>query len=352
MTITTNSSSPLSFNNTTNSWQYLQFQQNATRKAWMGLNSTNDFCIYKENGGGIKLSGTTNLYYSVGDAWANAFRSNVTGSYVKSMIVSLNGDERFYVTGNGEVWAKGYLQSSDKNLKKDITKIDNALEKVLQLEGVSYLYKDAVEADSSNMEGFFEADSNLAGEDFSSEGSNTNKSTPDTALNARIEKEKARKHLGLIAQDVEPIVPEVVRTSADGTLAIDYTSLVGLLIEAIKEQNIEIEKLKAANKQEPKLKAASNDFQESFENTATLSQNKPNPFNQETTIDFYLTSTISNATIYIYDLQGKQLKNISIAQREYGSVTIYANELQPGMYKYALIADGVIVGAKTMILTN
>ncbi len=352
MTITTNSSSPLTFNNTTNSWQYLQFQQSGSRKAWMGLNSSNDFCIYKENGGGIKLSGTTNLYYSVSDNWANAFRSNVTGSYVKSLIVSLNGVEGFYVTGNGQAWAKGYLQSSDKNLKKDITKIDNALEKVLQLEGVSYLFKDAGDEDSSNIEGLFQTDSSQAGENFFSENSNTNKSLLAPALNAQIEKEKARKHLGLIAQDVEPIVPEVVRTSADGTLAIDYTSLIGLLIEAIKEQNIEIEKLKAEKEKEPQLKAASNDLQESLEVNASLSQNKPNPFNQETIIDFYLESSIATATLYVYDLQGKQLKNISIAQREYSSVTIYANELQPGMYKYALVADGVIVGAKTMILTQ
>ena len=35
-----------------------------------------------------------------------------------------------------------------------------------------------------------------------------------------------------------------------------------------------------------------------------------------------------------------------------GSETIYASELTPGMYKYALIADGTIVGTETMILTE
>ena len=45
--------------------------------------------------------------------------------------------------------------------------------------------------------------------------------------------------------------------------------------------------------------------------------NKPNPFNTETTIEYYLPSTISNATLYIYDLQGKQIKSINIVQRDY-----------------------------------
>ena len=43
---------------------------------------------------------------------------------------------------------------------------------------------------------------------------------------------------------------------------------------------------------------------------------------------------------------------MDIVQRENGSIVIYANEFQPGMYKYALIADGVIVGTETMILTE
>ena len=50
----------------------------------------------------------------------------------------------------------------------------------------------------------------------------------------RIEPE--RKRIGLIAQEVELIMPEVVRTGDDGIKSIEYQNLVPLLIEAIKDQ--------------------------------------------------------------------------------------------------------------------
>ena len=53
-----------------------------------------------------------------------------------------------------------------------------------------------------------------------------------------------KKKIGLIAQEVELIIPEVVRTGDDGLKGIEYQNLVGLLIEAIKEQQKQINELK------------------------------------------------------------------------------------------------------------
>jgi 2-methylcitrate dehydratase PrpD len=61
-------------------------------------------------------------------------------------------------------------------------------------------------------------------------------------FNLNIEPE--RKRIGLIAQEVELIVPEVVRTSEDdGLKSIEYQNLVGLLIESIKELNNKVSRL-------------------------------------------------------------------------------------------------------------
>jgi hypothetical protein len=56
--------------------------------------------------------------------------------------------------------------------------------------------------------------------------------------------------------------------------------------------------------------------------------------------------------MYIYDLQGKQVKNIPVVQRVNGSIVIYESELLPGMYIYSLIADGSIIGSMQMVLTD
>ena len=50
---------------------------------------------------------------------------------------------------------------------------------------------------------------------------------------------------GLIAQEVEEILPEVVKTRDDGFLALDYSKMMGLMVEAIKEQQAQIEELKS-----------------------------------------------------------------------------------------------------------
>lgn len=90
------------------------------------------------------------------------------------------------------------ISNSDIRLKKDIELINTPLEKVLALEGVTYKLID--------------------GDD--------------------------KTKIGLIAQQVEPIVPEVVIENDEGIKSINYQNLVALLIEAIKEQQSQIKELK------------------------------------------------------------------------------------------------------------
>lgn len=65
LTVTTNSDSPLTFNNTDNSWQYMQFLHSGTRKMWTGLDASNNFALYKEGGGSIYIAGAN---FGVGTA--------------------------------------------------------------------------------------------------------------------------------------------------------------------------------------------------------------------------------------------------------------------------------------------
>ena len=65
LTVTTNSDSPLTFNNTDNSWQYLQFLLSGSRNMWMGLDASSNFALYKENGGSIYVAGAN---FGVGTA--------------------------------------------------------------------------------------------------------------------------------------------------------------------------------------------------------------------------------------------------------------------------------------------
>jgi hypothetical protein len=136
-------------------------------------------------GTGVSVSGATGaVTFSIGQAVA-------TTSAVTFASVTATGDIVAYST-------------SDKRHKNNIQLIPNALEKVSKLNGVTWEWNDDVE--------------------------DVTKLSPKT---------------GLIAQEVQEVLPEVVTERENGFLGLDYSKMVGLLVEAIKEQQTQIAELKA-----------------------------------------------------------------------------------------------------------
>lgn len=83
-----------------------------------------------------------------------------------------------------------------------------------------------------------------------------------------------------------------------------------------------------------------------------LKQNVPNPFNQQTTIQYIIPTTTQSASIMVFDLNGKLMKTIPINNYGSNSIIINGNELTPGMFVYSLIVNGKIIDTKRMILTQ
>lgn len=252
----------------------------------------------------------------------------------------------FYVLGNGEVYTNNLLITSDISTKREIKTIESSLDKVMQLRGVTF-------------ESEFDLKDNLELSDFVAENEQTNMTQK---LVTQMNSERSRKHMGVVAQEVEEVVPEVVRTTLNGTKAVAYTELVGLLIEAIKEQQSQIEELKArvfsqeSTNPVRNLRSVSDkdalSISSDVEVKNTLYQNVPNPFTSDTKIRYTLSEDVVNANLYIYNMQGTQIKNISGLSGGAGVITINGRELKAGMYIYTLIADGKEVDTKRMILTD
>ena len=99
------------------------------------------------------------------------------------------------ISNSGQITSATYFYSSDAALKEDIQTIENPLEKVQALRGVSYKWKDT-----------------------------------------------GRKDIGLVADEVQEVLPELVVENEHKQM--DYGHMIGLLVEAIKEQQKEIEELK------------------------------------------------------------------------------------------------------------
>ena len=74
-----------------------------------------------------------------------------------------------------------------------------------------------------------------------------------------------RQQVGLIAQEVEAILPQAVNTDADGYKAVDYAKLVPLLIEGMKAQNKKIESLETCLQRMAELEKKMEDLKKSLE---------------------------------------------------------------------------------------
>jgi hypothetical protein len=148
---------------------------------------------------------------------------------------------------------------------------------------------------------------------------------------------------------------------------INYTELIPILIQGMKEQQIMIDSLRAAISsiipQEPGNKSMIIDsgnnktnhhqvVELSNENSIILNQNDPNPFAEETDITYFLPETINNAKIMFYEISGKIIKSVELEGTGNGTLHVYASNLSSGIYTYALIVDGKLIDSKKMVCTK
>ena len=175
---------------------YVQFAQNASSLAtWSGTSSQ----IMKISGNDIQI----------GTNWSNpkVTISSTTGNFVTSGSISTAANMN--IAGNLRVWddirtssgvtATAFLYSSDERLKKDISPIKDPSALLSELRGVNFTWRDS-----------------------------------------------GRSDIGLIAQEVEKVVPEVVHTDEQtGMKSVEYGNLVAVLIEAMKEQQKQIDHLQS-----------------------------------------------------------------------------------------------------------
>jgi hypothetical protein len=135
----------------------------------------------------------------------NESSNNTNGSFhialrsASALTERLALDNGGNLTVTGKFNSQGIQETSDARFKKNISNISNALSTVLNLEGVTY---------------------NWRTEEF-----------PERSFGERME-------YGVIAQQVEKVVPELVSTDKDGFKSVQYSHMVPLLLEAIKEQQL------------------------------------------------------------------------------------------------------------------
>ena len=132
------------------------------------------------------------------DTSTNATRYPIFANGTSGAITEqVSSTKLFFNPSTGLLTTTDYNSSSDKRLKKSIKTVGSALDKVGALRGVTFTWKDS--------------------------------NTPA---------------IGMIAQEVQEVLPEVVTTDDDGYMGIKYTNVIGVLVEAIKELKADFEAYK------------------------------------------------------------------------------------------------------------
>lgn len=152
----------------------------------------------------IETSTVTNILGNYGitisaNSTTNSGSSIILGGNDAGIVIYTKGNSTTnYIDINSKMYVPAVFCTSDERLKTDITLLDNALDKVNKLKGVTYTWKDG----------------------------------------------HGGKEIGVIAQDIHAQFPELISLNSDNFLTVDYPKITAVLIESVKELKKEIDTIK------------------------------------------------------------------------------------------------------------
>lgn len=233
--------------------------------------------------------------------------------------------------------------TSDQNLKQNIDTITNAIGIINQLKPKTFEYKQS--------------------------------SYPSMNL-------PSGKQYGLIAQDVQSVLPELVNMNTHPAqldslgnvvvpsvnyLSLEYQQLIGIMIRGMQQQQSQIKK------QDSLITVLSNQINSCCNNNArtfnnptpttfnqmdvelsdkdviVLNQNVPNPFAEQTTITYNVPASVGKAQLIFFNNLGQVIQTVDIKTRGKGKINVFASDLSSGLYNYSLVADGKVIDSKKMV---
>ncbi len=230
----------------------------------------------------------------------------------------------------GDVRCFNLFTNSDRRYKTGINTLESALDKVLAMRGTSY----------------------------------------DFAADQLPEGYTAGKQVGFIAQEMQTVMPELVKTDDAGMMSVNYIGVIPVIVEAFKEQNEAIEeketRIAVLEVQNNELKAQNQELQDRLARieaalgiaaterqaapaavTATIS---PNPTAGIVTVSLNNTASAKSVTVKVLDSTGREIASRSAAGTS--SVQFDLSQFPAGVYVAQVVADGKMVSANKVQLVK
>lgn len=163
-----------------------------------------------------------------------------------------------------------------------------------------------------------------------------------------------KSYYALDVNAVKQSFPALIIKDAQGNEYVNYTQLVPILVQAIKELKTELDDLKeaVASSGTRKVNAATNIATNTLdEGWGSISQNTPNPFTGQSTVRVSVPDDASDAYVDILTLNGASLKRIPVSNG-LSEVSLSSFEFAPGTYLYTLVVNGKVSETRRMIVNR
>lgn len=272
------------------------------------------------------------------------------GGQASNIIAYYNPASNSNFVFNTNLRVNGVDITSDARLKENVQSLQNPLDLLSHVSGVTYNYKLSEinkyrEPDKSKFTEEQSIQENASDMQTSMDAASIEKANRDKQLQNVIDRKEAeeasRKRIGFLAQDVEKVLPELVKTDEDGVKSIDYIGFIPLLVESInemrltiQEQQNEIEMLQSLLSVETKstLRSTSTGNPDMVEGAKLYNR-------AGASVSYTLPSTFSNAYLQVFDISGRVVKKITLTIAN-DIVDINPSEIGYGTFVYALYVDG------------
>lgn len=163
-----------------------------------------------------------------------------------------------------------------------------------------------------------------------------------------------KSYYALDVNAVKQSFPALIIKDAQGNEYVNYTQLVPILVQAIKELKTELDDLKeaVAASGTRKVNAATNIATNTLdEGWGSISQNTPNPFTGQSTVRVSVPDDASDAYIDILTLNGASVKRIPVSNG-LSEVSLSSFDFAPGTYLYTLVVNGKVSETRRMIVNR
>lgn len=185
---------------TSNSGKYLT--TDGTTASWAAVTAlptqTGNSGLYLTTNGTTASWAAVAGFASTDDVATNASYYPIIVTAAGGNVAKTSSSKYYFNPSLGTLYATGFSSLSDETQKTNIVTIDNALTTVKQINSVKFEFKDG-----------------------------------------------GKKSAGVIAQQLEQILPDLVNTADNGLKSVDYSGLIGYLIGAVKELSDKVEQLEA-----------------------------------------------------------------------------------------------------------